>query len=104
MHFVGFNIFLILWSGPAYMRVVSVLIWLLLVVIYLPGFVKINHLSAILRSYRRQEVKLSEQNQSLRKEIIALKTSPFLTEKLARQELGLIREGEWVVKRRKPNL
>ena len=85
----------------ANMRLVTVLIWLLAVVIYLPGFLQMNHLSAILRSYRQQEVQLFEQNRLLREEIVALKTSSFLTEKLARRELGLIREGEWVV--RKPN-
>ena len=80
------------------MRLIKVLIWLLVAVVYLPGFLRMNHLSAILRSYRQQEVRLSEQNQRLREEIAALKTSPFLTEKLARRELGLIREGEWVIK------
>ena len=80
------------------MRLVTVLIWLLLVVVYLPGFLRMNELSAILRSYRQQEVQLSKQNRFLREEIVALKTSPFLTEKLARRELGLIREGEWVIK------
>ena len=77
---------------------VAVLIWLLLVVVYLPGFLRMNELSAILRSYRQWEVQLSEQNRLLGEEIVALKTSPLLTEKLARRELGLIREGEWVVK------
>jgi cell division protein FtsB len=77
---------------------VTVLIWLLAVVVYLPGFLQMNHLSTVLRSYQQQEVQLSEQNRFLREETVALKTSPFLTEKLARQELGLIREGEWVVK------
>jgi len=80
------------------MRLVTVLIWLLAVVIYLPGFLRMNHLSVTLRSYRQQEVQLSEQNRLLREEITALKTSPFFTEKLARRELGLIREGEWVIK------
>ena len=77
---------------------VTVLIWLLAVVVYLPGFLRMNELSAILRSYRQQEVQLSEQNRLLGEEIVALKTSPLLTEKLARRELGLIREGEWVIK------
>lgn len=77
---------------------VTVLIWLLAVVVYLPGFLRMNRLSATLRFCRQQEVELSEQNRLLREEIAALKTSPFLTEKLARRELGLIREGEWVVK------
>ena len=84
------------------MRLVTVLIWLLAVVVYLPGFLQMNHLNATLRFYRQQEVQLSKQNRFLREEIAALKISPFLTEKLARQELGLIREGEWVVRR--PNL
>jgi len=81
------------------MRLITVLIWLLVVIIYLPGFLKMNHLSVTLRSYRQREVQLSEQNQRLREEITALKTNPFLTEKLARRELGLIREGEWVIKK-----
>ena len=80
------------------MRLVTVLLWLLVAVVYLPGFLRMNELSVILRSYRQWEVQLSGQNRSLREEIVALRTSPFLTEKLARQELGLIREGEWVVK------
>jgi cell division protein FtsB len=79
-------------------RLVTVLIWLLAVVVYLPGFWRMNHLSTTLRFYRQQEVQLSVQNRKLREEIVALKTNPFLTEKLARRELGLIREGEWVVK------
>jgi cell division protein FtsB len=80
------------------MRLRTVLIWLLVAVIYLPGFLRMNRLYAVLRFYRQQEVQLSGQNKSLKKEIAALKTSPFLTEKLARQELGLIRENEWVIK------
>jgi len=84
------------------MRLVTVLIWLLAVVVYLPGFLRMNRLSVTLHSYRQQEVQLFEKNRLLREEIVALKTSPFLTEKLARRELGLIREGEWVVRR--PNL
>ena len=80
------------------MRLVTVLIWLLAVVVYLPGFLRINHLSAILRSYRQQEVQLSDQNRRLREETVALRISPFRTEELARRELGLIREGEWVIK------
>lgn len=81
------------------MRLITVLIWLLAVVIYLPGFLRMNYLSATLRSYRQQEVQLSGQNRRLREEIVALKTNPLLTEKLARRELGLIREGEWIVRR-----
>lgn len=80
-------------------RLITALIWLLVIIIYLPGFLRMNHLSAILRSYRQQEVQLSGQNWRLREEITALKTNPFLTEKLARRELGLIREGEWVIKK-----
>ena len=80
------------------MRLVTVLIWLLLVVMYLPGFLRTNHLRTILSSYRQQEVQMSEQNRLLREEIVSLRTSSLLTEKLARRELGLIREGEWVIK------
>ncbi|MCX5643006.1 MAG: septum formation initiator family protein [Candidatus Omnitrophica bacterium] len=80
------------------MRLITVLIWLLLVVIYLPGFLRMNELNTILRSHKQQEVQLVEKNRIAREEIIALKTSSFLTEKLARRELGLIREGEWVVR------
>ena len=80
------------------MRLVTVLIWLLMVVVYLPGFWRMNELRVTLRSHRQQAVQLSKRNRILREEIVALKASPFLTEKLARRELGLIREGEWVVK------
>ena len=80
------------------MKLVAGLIWLLAVIIYLPGFLRMNHLYAARRFYRQQEVQLSGQNRLLKEEIIELKTSHFLTEKLARQELGLIREGEWVIR------
>ena len=80
------------------MRLVTVLIWLLAVVVYLPGFLQMNHLSTVLRSYQQQEVQLSDQNRRLREETAALRISPFRTEELARRELGLIREGEWVIK------
>ena len=80
------------------MRLVKVLVWLLAVVIYLPGFWRMHELRVTLRSYRQQAVQMSERNRVLREEIAALKTSPFLTEKLARRELGLIREGEWVIR------
>ena len=80
------------------MRLVAGLIWLLAAIVYLPGFLRMNRLYAALRFYKQQEVKLSRQNCSLKEEIEELKTNPFLTEKLARRELGLIREGEWVIK------
>ena len=80
------------------MRWAAVLIWLLAAVIYLPGFLRMNRLNAVLRFYRQEEIKLSRQNGFLKEEAGELKTSSFLTEKLARRELGLIREGEWVIR------
>ncbi len=77
-----------------------IILWTLLIfsLVYLPGILRLNYLYAKLRNYRQQIPELSRQNDLLRQEIINLKTKPFYTEKLAREELGLIKEGEWVIK------
>ena len=80
------------------LTVKNVLIAVLLVALYLPGFIRINRSYATLRHYRQQIPKIAAQNRLLSAEKIQLTTDPLLTEQLARQELGLIREGEHVIK------
>ena len=76
---------------------IALIILLFFSVVYLPGLLRLNRLYSTLRFYRQQAPQLTKQNSLLREEIANLKTGPFYTEKLAREELGLIREGEWVI-------
>lgn len=76
----------------------AVIFWLVLLAVYLPGFLRISRSYATLRYYRQQIPLISSQNGFLKSEISRLKTDPFLTEVLARQELGLIKDGERVIR------
>ncbi|MFH0795630.1 MAG: septum formation initiator family protein [Candidatus Omnitrophota bacterium] len=76
----------------------KVAVWLVLMAVYLPGFLRLTRSSATLRYYRQQIPLISYQNRFLKNEIAQLRTDPFLTEVLARQELGLIKDGERVVR------
>jgi len=83
---------------PRILSLRNALIVVLLVALYLPGFIRIKRSYTTLRHYRQQIPRIAAQNQSLNAEKIRLRTDPFLTEQLARQELGLIRENEHVIK------
>ncbi len=77
-----------------------VLLGLVCLAVYLPGFVRMGRSRRQLTHYRTQAELLVEQNRLFREEIQRLKDDPLLNEKLAREELGLIREGEWIIKER----
>lgn len=79
-------------------RLKLVIVWLVLMAVYLPGFLRITRSYATLRYYRQQIPLISYQNRFLKSEITRLRTDPFLTEVLARQEVGLIKNGERVIR------
>ncbi len=78
--------------------------WTVVVVLFLafclPDTVRMIRSRRQLAYYHKQADALIEKNRRLREQIEQLREDPLLTEKLAREELGLIREGEWVIKTR----
>ena len=51
-----------------------------------------------LRLFQAQAHDLAAENQRLKDEIYALENDPFFLEKIAREELGLVKKGEWVIR------
>ncbi|HNQ34930.1 MAG TPA: septum formation initiator family protein [bacterium] len=69
-----------------------------LLAVYTPGFVKITRSYARLQHYRKSIPRLEKANRASKAEIELLENDPLTTERLARQELGLIRPGEWTIR------
>lgn len=60
------------------------------------GFLQVQALEQELRAIQARIQALQEENDLLRQEVYALKYDPYFIEKLAREELGLVRPGEIV--------
>ena len=58
------------------------------------GLAEANRLSAELAAAETENTKLSERNEALAREVIALQAGTEAVEKNARENLGLIKEGE----------
>ena len=58
------------------------------------GYLKMNRLEEEIQSLIRQKEALESGSRQVMGEIEALKTDPATIEKIAREELGLVREGE----------
>lgn len=66
--------------------------------IYTPGFLKLRKCALLLRQEGREIEELKRKNKELKKEIYLLENDPFIIEKLGREELELVKEGEIVYK------
>lgn len=66
------------------------------------GIIELLKARAELRAVEQEIIALRAENQLLLEEIRSLKTDPLAIEKLAREELGLIKPGEIVLVIRKP--
>jgi cell division protein FtsB len=64
--------------------------------IYLPGFNKIQKLKARSRDLEKKIRELKAANAGLKREEKLLQEDPFYQEKVAREELGLTKKGEVV--------
>lgn len=86
--------------SPAFLLPVALL---LLAVVSVPvrifsadGLPRYRALSAKHEEIRRENERLRREVRSLRREVAALRTSPRAIERIARDELGMVREGELV--------
>jgi len=71
---------------------------IVLFIIYLPGFVKIQKLNHYKKELERKIKLLKEENKQLSEEIYKLQHDPLYIEKVAREELKLGKEGEIIYK------
>jgi cell division protein FtsB len=71
---------------------------ILLIVIFTPPAVKINKLHSKIKRQEKIRQALIEKNKQLQKEKELLKQSPEYLEEIARDELGLVKEGEIIYK------
>ena len=71
-----------------------VLVAIGLLIIFLPGFSRLQKLRAKNKSLNDEIVRLQEENQDLGKQIELLETDPFYIEKKARDKMGIGKEGE----------
>lgn len=60
------------------------------------GLVRLYRLSRTKGELSREIERLQTSNEALRRQLEALKTDPFAIEKIAREDLGLVRPGEIV--------
>lgn len=71
---------------------------ILLGVIFIPGYLKIKRLDRQSRDLEMQITELKQTNKRLREEQRMLENDPFYLEKVAREKLGVAREGEVIYK------
>ena len=76
----------------------SVSALVLLGVIFIPGYLKIKAMDRQRKELERQIEEVKQANTRLEEEQEGLKTDPLYLEKVAREKLGLAREGEIVYK------
>ncbi len=78
-------------------------IWLfgltvLILALFFPAFGKMNEIRNKNRQYEQQISELTLKNNELKKELRLLKEDPVYLEKVAREKMGLIKEGEVIYK------
>lgn len=79
--------------------------WLILLVafflaVFLPSYSRMQDLNTKNVKYRQQIENLKVKNRELREELILLEEDPEYFEKVAREKLGIVREGEVVYRMR----
>ena len=72
----------------------TVLVAIGLLIIFLPGFSRLQKLRSKNKSLNDEIVRLQDENQDLEKQIELLETDPFYIEKKARDKMGIGKEGE----------
>ena len=69
-----------------------------LLIIFIPGYLKIRRLSRENRQLEKQIEQMQELNAKLREEQRGLMNDPLYLEKVAREKLGVVKKGEVVYK------
>ena len=72
----------------------TVLVAIGLLIIFLPGFSRLQKLRSKNKLLNDEIVRLQKENQDLEKQIDLLETDPFYIEKKARDKMGIGKEGE----------
>ena len=72
----------------------TVLVVVGLLIIFLPGFSRLQKLRSKNKLLNDEIVRLQKENQDLEKQIELLETDPFYIEKKARDKMGIGKEGE----------
>lgn len=67
-------------------------------VLYLPAYLQMQDLNEKNRSYQKRITDLEQENEALAIERERLKNDPDYFEKMARERLGIIKEGELIYK------
>jgi cell division protein FtsB len=67
-------------------------------VIFIPGYLRIKKLVGQNRELERQIEEIKQANRKLLEEQLKLKSDPVYLEKVAREKLGIAREGEVIYK------
>lgn len=70
----------------------------LALVIFLPSYTKMQDLRQINDDYKKELIELKEGNSKLKQEERLLRDDPDYLEKVAREKMGLIKEGETIYK------
>lgn len=70
----------------------------LLGLIFIPGYIKIRNLSQQNKDLERQIDEVRQANRELQQEQEKLLNDPIYLEKVAREKLGVVREGEVIYK------
>ncbi|MDP2653419.1 MAG: septum formation initiator family protein [Candidatus Omnitrophota bacterium] len=78
-------------------------IWLFIFTIavfllFLPSYTQMQDLKTRNTDYAQEILNLKEENQRLKKERLLLETDPVYLEKIARQKMGLVKDGEVVAR------
>lgn len=90
----GFRKFLAAHAKTFLVLLVTCLVILVYAVLGDQGFLHLHRLKHELRDLQQQVAEIEAENQKLREEIKRLKTDPECIDRIARQELGMLRENE----------
>ena len=83
-------------SVLSFRRIAAIALVLSTAIIFLPGFVKGVRLRYRNTNLREQIKMLTEENKGLEAEVEKLKSDPDYVEKVARDQMGMVKEGEVV--------
>lgn len=79
-------------------RLILLAILIILLIIYLPGYSKLQGLRAKNRALLSSIEQLKNENSELAHQIERLKDDPFYIEKKARDKMGIVKKGEIIYK------
>ena len=79
-------------------NILIVLAILVLLGLFIPAFTKMNDLKKTNLEYEKQILQLQTANAELKEELERLETDPMYLEKVGREKMGLVKDGEVIYK------